>query len=47
MEGLFKFLFFIAILMYSLVSVAIFLLVIKILLVWQAQVKILGLIIYS
>jgi hypothetical protein len=47
MEGLFKFLFFLAILMYSLISIAVFLLVIKILLTWQPQVQILGLIIYS
>jgi len=45
MEGVFKTFFFLAFVVYSLVSVGIFLLVIKIILLFQPQVHLLGLII--
>lgn len=45
MEGFFKFLFFLAIIVFSITSIGIFLLIVKIILLFQAQVHIMGLII--
>ena len=45
MEGFFKFLFFLEILVFSITSIGIFLLIVKIFLLFQPQVHIMGLII--
>jgi hypothetical protein len=45
MEGFFKFLFILAIIIYSITSAGIFLLIVKIILFFQPQVHIMGLII--
>ncbi|MDP3837061.1 MAG: hypothetical protein Q8Q67_03090 [bacterium] len=46
MESMFKFLFGLAVFIFSLVSVGVFLLIIKIVLMFSPEVRLLGLIIY-